>query len=183
MSSVDSSSELKKVLVDSKEVRAKVKELATRVSKDYKNKELILVGILKGAFMFLSDLVKEMKIPVQIDFIAVSSYGMATKSSGVVRIVKDLDLNIQGRHVLLIEDIIDTGLTLSYILEIFKLRNPASLEVCVLLQKEKKKKADIPIKYMGFNIPDEFVVGYGLDCEECFRHLPSIYAISTKSQD
>ncbi len=161
-------------LLGADEIDNKVRELADRITEDYQGKDPVLVGVLKGAFVMMADLSRYIDLPVEMDFIAVSSYGKETISSGVVRIVKDLDLDIEGRHVLLIEDIMDTGLTLNWLVDTLKTRNPASVEVCVLLNKPDARKVDMPVKYAGFDIPDRFVVGYGLDFAERFRHLPYI---------
>ncbi len=172
--------EIGEVLVTEEEIRAKVKELAKRISEDYKDKELLLVGILKGAFMFLADLSRELTIPVQFDFIAVSSYGSVSKSSGVVRILKDLEADIEGRHVLIVEDVIDTGLTLNYLIRNFKVRRPATLEICALLSKPEVQRVSLNIKYLGFSIPAKFVVGYGLDFAEKYRNLKHVATLKTK---
>lgn len=159
------------------QIREKVHAIAWEISRDYEGRDLLMVGILKGAFVFLADLAREVRIPVEFDFMALSSYGSATKTSGVVRIKKDLDRDIEGRHVLLVEDIIDTGLTLNYLMGNLRAREPASLELCAFLDKQIPEKIDLPIKYKGFTIPDEFVVGYGLDCAEAYRNLPYIAVI------
>ncbi|MFZ3062308.1 MAG: hypoxanthine phosphoribosyltransferase [Actinomycetota bacterium] len=172
--------EIGEVLVTEEEIRAKVKELAKRISEDYKDKELLLVGILKGAFMFLADLSRELTIPVQFDFIAVSSYGSVSKSSGVVRILKDLEADIEGRHVLIVEDVIDTGLTLNYLIRNFKVRRPSTLEICALLSKPEVQRVSLNIKYLGFSIPAKFVVGYGLDFAEKYRNLKHVATLKTK---
>ena len=172
--------EIGEVLVTEEEIRAKVKELAKRISEDYKDKELLLVGILKGAFMFLADLSRELTIPVQFDFIAVSSYGSVSKSSGVVRILKDLEADIEGRHVLIVEDVIDTGLTLNYLIRNFKVRRPSTLEICALLSKPEVQRVSLNIKYLGFSIPAKFVVGYGLDFAEKYRNLKHVATLNTK---
>ncbi len=171
---MDINEDIEKVLISEEEIHKKVKELAKRISEDYEGKNPLLVGILRGAAVFLADLAREISIPVEFDFMAVSSYGTATKTSGVVRILKDLDEDIKGRHVLLIEDIVDTGLTLNYLLKNLKSRQPASLEICALLTKEQKQKTAIGTKYDGFVIPNEFVVGYGLDYAEKYRNLSSV---------
>ena len=162
------------VLVGSAELAAKVDELAARISHDYEGRELLLVGVLKGAVFFMADLPRRIEVPVALDFMAVSSYGSSTDSSGVVRILKDLDLEIAGRHVLIVEDIIDSGLTLSYLLKNLRSRRPASLEICTLLTKPARRRTEIPCKYVGFEIPDKFVVGYGLDLNDRFRTLDFI---------
>ena len=151
------------VLIGSEELARRVDEIGARISADYEGKEILLVGVLKGAVFFMADLARRIDVPVALDFMAVSSYGSSTDSSGVVRILKDLDLEIAGRHVLIIEDIIDSGLTLSYLLKNLRSRHPASLEICALLTKPSRRRIDIPCKYVGFEIEDKFVVGYGLD--------------------
>ncbi len=162
---------LENVLYEEKEIRSRVSELAAQVSADYKDKDPLLVCVLKGAVFFMADLVREITVPCEMDFMAVSSYGSAADSSGVVRILKDLDANIEGRNVLIVEDIIDSGLTLSYLRKNLNARNPASVEVCALLTKPSRRKVDIACKYVGFEAPDEFVVGYGLDYMEKYRNL------------
>jgi hypoxanthine phosphoribosyltransferase len=162
------------VLISHEQIREKTKELARRIAQDYKGKNPLLICILKGGLMFLADLMREIDLPLEIDFIAVSSYGDATESSGVVRILMDLERNIQGRHVLIVEDIIDTGRTLSYIIENLRTRGPASIKVCTLLDKPARRELDIPIDYVGFTIPDRFVIGYGLDYGEIYRNLPFV---------
>ncbi|MDO8736990.1 MAG: hypoxanthine phosphoribosyltransferase [Thermoleophilia bacterium] len=170
--------ELGETILAEKEIRARVTELAARISADYADKEPLLVCVLKGAVFFMADLVRELTIPSELDFMAVSSYGSATDSSGVVRILKDLDANIEGRNVLIIEDIIDSGLTLSYLRKNLRSRNPASVEVCSLLTKPSRRKVDIACKYVGFEVPDKFVVGYGLDYLEQYRNLRFIAVLS-----
>ncbi len=177
---MDLKKDIEEILIGKEAIEKKVKELAARISEDYKEKEPLLVGILRGAVVFLADLAREISIPVAFDFMAVSSYGTATKTSGVVRILKDLDEDIKGRHVLLVEDIIDSGLTLNYLLKNLKSRKPASLEICSLLRKEIKQKISFDIKYEGFVIPDKFVVGYGLDFSEKYRNLPFICALKSE---
>jgi len=169
--------EIDRTFFTTEQIDEKVRELADRISEDYRGKRLLLVGILKGAFIFLADLARRIETPIEFDFMAVSSYGSGTKTSGIVRIMKDLDTDITGREVLLVEDIIDTGLTLSYLLDNLRARRPASLEICALLNKQIPAKLDLPVKYEGFRIPDVFVVGYGLDCAESFRNLPYIATI------
>ena len=163
---------LGRVLVAADQLAERVKELGTQVTEDYRGHNLLLVGVLKGAFVFMSDLAREIQLPVEIDFMAVSSYGTSTKSSGVVKIVKDLDFDITGRHVLVVEDIVDSGSTLEYITRFLGERQPASLAVCALLVREGAKKQKID--YVGFSVPGDFVVGYGLDVGEHFRELSSI---------
>ncbi len=162
------------ILVQRDELEHRVRELAEEVSRDYADRELLLVGVLKGAVFFLSDLMRHLRVDCEVDFMAVSSYGSATDSSGVVRILKDLDISIEGRHVLVVEDIVDSGLTLSYLLRTLRARNPASLEVCALLTKPERRKVDLPIRYVGFEIPNRFAIGYGLDHAERFRNLPFV---------
>jgi hypoxanthine phosphoribosyltransferase len=162
------------ILVQRDELEHRVRELAEEVSRDYADRDLLLVGVLKGAVFFLSDLMRRLRVDCEVDFMAVSSYGSATDSSGVVRILKDLDVSIEGRHVLIVEDIVDSGLTLSYLLRTLKARNPTSLEVCALLTKPERRKVELPIRYVGFEIPNRFVIGYGLDHAERFRNLPFV---------
>jgi hypoxanthine phosphoribosyltransferase len=166
--------EIGEILVQSDELQHRVRELAAEISRDYEGRRLFLVGVLKGAVFFLSDLMRHLDPPCEVDFMAVSSYGSSTDSSGVVRILKDLDAPIEGRDVLIVEDIVDSGLTLSYLLRTLKARDPASLEVCALLTKPERRKVDLPIKYVGFEIPNRFAIGYGLDHAERFRNLPFV---------
>jgi len=167
-------SSLGEILLTEEQIQDKIGELGKRITEDYLDKDLLLVGVLKGAFILMSDLSREIKLPLEFDFMAVSSYGSATSTSGVVRIIKDLDYEITDRHVLLVEDIIDSGLTLNYLLRYLRARNPASLEVCALLRKKGLQKVKTEVKYEGFEIPPEFVVGYGLDYEQRFRNLPYV---------
>ena len=167
-------SDVKEVLFSAAELKIRVRELAVQISRDYNSYELLVIGVLKGANMFLSDLIRDIDLPLEVDFIAASSYGNATESSGVVRILKDLDYPIQDRHVLLIEDLIDTGLTLHYLAENLKSREPASFRICTLLDKPERRKVDIQVDYKGFDIPDEFIVGYGIDFGQKYRNLPYI---------
>lgn len=169
------------VLVTRDELRARVDELAHEISADYEGKEIVLVGVLKGAIFFMADLARRIEAPVVLDFMAVSSYGSSSDSSGVVRILKDLDHEIAGRHVLIVEDIIDSGLTLSYLLKNLSSRGPASLEVCALLTKASRSRTEIPCRYVGFAIEDRFVVGYGLDLADRYRTLDYIGALSPKA--
>ncbi|SFQ97191.1 hypoxanthine phosphoribosyltransferase [Desulfoscipio geothermicus] len=169
--------DVEKVLLSTAELKNKVTELGQILSRDYAGKNLLAVGILKGAMVFMADLIRNISVDVQIDFMAVSSYGASSKSTGVVRIMKDLEQNIEGRHVLIVEDIVDTGLTLNYLLEILKAREPASVRVCTLLDKPSRREVDVSVNYNGFSIPDEFVVGYGLDYNEKYRNLPEIYVL------
>ena len=163
-----------KVLLEEEAVAARVAELGADVSTDYADKDLLLVGVLKGAVFFMADLMRRLTIPCEVDFMAISSYGASTDSSGVVRILKDLDINIEGRDVLVVEDIIDSGLTLSYLMRMLESRNPASLEVCALLTKPARREIDVRVRYTGFEIPNEFVIGYGLDFAERYRNLPYV---------
>jgi hypoxanthine phosphoribosyltransferase len=163
-----------RILITHRQIKEKTAELGRRITEDYRGKNPLLICILKGGLMFLADLMREIDLPLEIDFMAVSSYGDSTESSGVVRILMDLERNIQGRHVLLVEDIIDTGRTLNYIIENLRTRGPASIRVCTLLNKPARRVLDIPLDYVGFDIPDEFVVGYGLDYGEVYRNLPFI---------
>jgi hypoxanthine phosphoribosyltransferase len=165
------------ILVPADALSRRVSELAAEVSRDYAGKDLVLIGVLKGAVFFLSDLMRQLEIPVEVDFMAVASYGSATKSSGVVRILKDLDAVIEGRHVLIVEDIVDSGLTLQYLLRNLAGRNPASLEVCALLIKPDRQKVELKTRYVGFEIPDRFAIGYGLDHDERYRNLPFVAAL------
>jgi hypoxanthine phosphoribosyltransferase len=162
------------VLLDEATVQARVAELGAEISADYEGRDLLLVGVLKGAVFFMSDLMRRLTVPCEIDFMAISSYGAATDSSGVVRILKDLDVNIAGRDVLVVEDIIDSGLTLSYLMRNLKARRPGSLEICALLTKPERREIDVPVRYVGFEIPNRFVIGYGLDFAERYRNLPYI---------
>jgi hypoxanthine phosphoribosyltransferase len=162
------------ILVQRDELEHRVRELAEEISRDYADRDLLLVGVLKGAVFFLSDLMRHLDVDCEVDFMAVASYGSSTDSSGVVRILKDLDISIEGRHVLIVEDIVDSGLTLSYLLRTLRARNPASLEVCALLTKPERRKVELPIRYVGFEIPNRFAIGYGLDHAERFRNLPFV---------
>ena len=162
------------VLIDEQSLRARVAELGEEVSADYRGREPLLIGVLKGAVFFMADFMRQLTVPCEIDFMAISSYGAATDSSGVVRILKDLDINIEGRDVLVVEDIIDSGLTLSYLMRNLEAREPASLEVCALLTKPERREIDVPVRYVGFEIPNRFVIGYGLDFAERYRNLPYV---------
>jgi hypoxanthine phosphoribosyltransferase len=166
------------VLVTSEELQRRVAELGEEISRDYAGRSLLLIGVLKGAVFFLSDLMRFIDIPVEVDFMAVASYGSATDSSGVVRILKDLDAAIEDRDVLIVEDIVDSGLTLQYLLRNLGSRNPRTLEVCALLTKPERRKVDLPTRYVGFEIADRFVVGYGLDYAERHRNLPFVAALA-----
>lgn len=167
-----------RVLVSAEEIREKLTEMGAAISRDYNGKNLLIVGVLKGAFIVMADLARHIDIPVEFDFMAVSSYGAATKTSGVVRILKDLDEEIADRHVLIVEDIIDSGLTLHYLMRNLRVRQPASLSVAALLIKDGIERSPIEIKYEGFHIPQEFVIGYGLDYEGLYRNLPYVAVMS-----
>ena len=166
------------ILVQQDDLAHRVKALGKQISEEYEGRSLLLVGVLKGAFFFLSDLMRELDVACEVDFMAVASYGSSTDSSGVVRILKDLDAPIEGRDVLIVEDIVDSGLTLSYLLRTLKAREPASLEVCALLTKPERRKVDLPIRYVGFEIPNRFVIGYGLDHAEMYRQLPYVAVLA-----
>ncbi len=166
--------DIERVLITEPEIQDMLRSLGEQITHDYEGRDVLLVGVLKGAFMLMADLARYIHLPVEFDFMAVASYGAATKTSGVVRILKDLDHDIEGRHVLLIEDIVDSGLTLNYVLKNLRGRRPASLEVCALLQKAGIQRVQLDIRYKGFEIPPEFVVGYGLDFAEKYRNLPYI---------
>jgi len=171
----DYETDIEKILISEQEIRDKVRRLGEEITRDYQSQDnLILVGVLKGAFVMMADLSREIRLPVEFDFMAVSSYGAATKTSGVVRILKDLDHEIEDRNVLLVEDIVDSGLTLNYLLKNLRTRRPRSLEVCTLLQKTDVQQVKLDIKYTGFEIPPVFVVGYGLDYGQRFRNLPYV---------
>jgi hypoxanthine phosphoribosyltransferase len=167
-------------LVTADELQRRVRELAAEISGDYEGRDLVLIGILKGAVLFLGDLMRHLEIPCEIDFMAVSSYGSERDSSGVVRILKDLDASIEGRDVLIVEDIIDSGLTLQYLLRSLRARNPASLEVCALLTKPERRRVDLPIRYVGFEIPNRFVIGYGLDYAQRYRNLDYVAVLESE---
>jgi len=168
---------LGEVLVSAEDLQLRVAELGEEISRDYAGRSLLLVGVLKGAVFFLSDLMRFIDVPVEVDFMAVASYGSATDSSGVVRILKDLDAAIEDRDVLIVEDIVDSGLTLQYLMRNLGSRNPRTLEVCALLTKPERRKVDLPTRYVGFEIADRFVVGYGLDYAERYRNLPYVAAL------
>jgi hypoxanthine phosphoribosyltransferase len=162
------------VLIGEDALQARIRELGREISSDYAGRELLLVGVLKGAVFFMADLMRAITVPCEIDFMAISSYGASRDSSGVVRILKDLDLNIEGRHVLVVEDIIDSGLTLSYLVRNLESREPATLEVCTLLTKQGRRRIEVDVRYVGFEIPNRFVIGYGLDFAERYRNLPYV---------
>ncbi len=173
-------SDIKEVLLSEEEIHKKVKELGQRISEDYKGKNLHMVSVLKGAIVFMADLMRSITIPVSIDFVSLSSYGSSTESSGEVRVLKDLDASVEGLDLLVIEDILDTGVTLSSFIEMLKKRNPNSVKVCALLNKPDRRKKHVDIDYEGFVIPDAFVVGYGLDYDEKYRNLPYVGVLDPK---
>jgi hypoxanthine phosphoribosyltransferase len=166
------------ILIDEEALSARVAELGVEVSADYQGRDLLLIGVLKGAVFFMADLMRHITVPCEVDFMAISSYGDSTDSSGIVRILKDLDINIEGRDVLVVEDIIDSGLTLSYLMRNLESREPASLGVCALMTKPDRREIDVPVRYVGFEIPNRFVVGYGLDFGERYRNLPYVAVLS-----
>src|SRR5206468_6362178 len=177
--SVTGDTAIGETLVEEDALSARVRELGEEISRDYAGRDLFLVGVLKGAVFFLADLMRHIEVPCAVDFMAVASYGSSTDTSGVVRILKDLDASIEGREVLIVEDIVDSGLTLSYLLRTLNARNPASLEVCALLTKPERRKVELPIRYVGFEIPNRFAIGYGLDHAERYRSLPYVAALDT----
>jgi hypoxanthine phosphoribosyltransferase len=166
------------ILVQPDELQHRIRELGQEISRDYAGRDLLLIGVLKGAVFFLADLMREIDVPCEVDFMAVSSYGSSTDSSGVVRILKDLDAPLEGRDVLIVEDIVDSGLTLQYLMRTLATRGPASLAVCALLTKPERRKAEVPARYVGFEIPDKFAIGYGLDYAERYRNLPYVATLS-----
>jgi hypoxanthine phosphoribosyltransferase len=166
------------ILVQADDLQHRIKEMAAEVSRDYEGRDLLLIGVLKGAVFFLSDLMRQLAIPCEVDFMAVASYGSSTDSSGVVRILKDLDAPLEGRNVLIVEDIVDSGLTLQYLMRTLEARGPASIEVCALLTKPDRRKVDTPARYVGFEIPDKFAIGYGLDYAERYRNLPYVATLT-----
>jgi len=166
------------ILVQADELQHRVRQLGAEITRDYEGKDLLLIGVLKGAVFFLSDLMRHIEVPCEVDFMAVASYGSSTQSSGVVRILKDLDAAIEGRDVLIVEDIVDSGLTLSYLFRMLGGRSPASLEVCALLTKPDRREVDMPIRYVGFEIPNKFAIGYGLDHAEHYRNLPYVAVLN-----
>ncbi len=176
LSRLESEPEVGKVIVSEADLQARITELGARITADYAGRPPLLVGVLKGAFMFMSDLSRAIELPVEMDFMAVSSYGSATRTSGVVRIVKDLDVDLADRHVLVVEDIVDSGLTLNYLQRYLLARHPASLEVCALLVKDGQQRTALDLRYVGFHIPPDFVIGYGLDVSERLRNLSAIHA-------
>ncbi len=166
--------DIKEVLINEEQLKSKVVELGRQISKDYAGKNLLMVSVLKGSVIFMSDLMRAIDIPCRIDFMSVSSYGSGTKTSGVVKIIKDLDIPLKGFDVLVVEDILDSGMTLSYLLELLQSREPASIRLCTLFDKPSRRKVDIHANYTGFEVPDEFIVGYGLDYDEKYRNLPYV---------
>jgi hypoxanthine phosphoribosyltransferase len=168
------SAAVSEILIDEETLHGRIAELGTQISDDYRGQDLLLIGVLKGAIFFMADLMRSIDIPCEVDFMAISSYGAGIDSSGVVRILKDLDVSIEGRNVLVVEDIIDSGLTLSYLLRNLEAREPASLEVCALLTKPERRENDVACRYVGFEIPNRFVIGYGLDFAERYRNLPFV---------
>ena len=171
---VDLEADVAEILIEEEHLQARIDELGREISLDYEGRDLLLVGVLKGAVFFLADLMRRLSVPCEIDFMAISSYGDGTDSSGVVRILKDLEASIAGRDVLVVEDIIDSGLTLSYLMRSLAAREPATLEVCALLTKPDRREIEVPVRYVGFPIPNKFVIGYGLDYAERYRNLPYI---------
>jgi hypoxanthine phosphoribosyltransferase len=169
--------EIGEILVSSEDLERRVAELGAEISRDYEGRDLVLVGVLKGAVLFIADLMRHLTVPSELDFMAVSSYGSSTDSSGVVRILKDLDASIEGRDVLIVEDIIDSGLTLQYLLRTLRARSPRSLEVCALLTKPERRRVDLPTRYVGFEIPNRFAIGYGLDLDQRYRNLRYVAAL------
>jgi len=178
LTAIDPDRLIAEVLVEELALQQRIAALGDELSRDYAGREPLLVGVLKGAVFFMADLVRRITVPCEIDFMAVSSYGSATDSSGVVRILKDLDANIEGRHVLIVEDIVDSGLTLSYLVRNLQARRPASLEVCALLTKPERRETDITCRYVGFEIPNRFAIGYGLDHAQRHRNLPYVAALA-----
>ncbi|MDD5014696.1 MAG: hypoxanthine phosphoribosyltransferase [Atribacterota bacterium] len=170
--------EIDEILITEEQIREKITELGKRITQDYQGKDLVFIGVLRGAVVFMADLARAISVPMIFDFIAISSYGAATESSGVVRILKDLDETIAGKDVLIVEDIVDTGLTLDYLLRILKSRKPASLKVCTFLNKSVRRKAKVNVDYSGFDIPNKFVVGYGLDYAGKFRNIPFVFTLN-----
>jgi hypoxanthine phosphoribosyltransferase len=168
------------VLIDEDALAGRITELAEEVSNDYAGRDLLLIGVLKGAVFFMADLMRQISVPCEVDFMAISSYGGSTDSSGVVRILKDLDINIRDRDVLVVEDIIDSGLTLQYLMRNLRSREPSSLEVCALLTKPERREIEVPVRYVGFEIPNRFVIGYGLDFAERYRNLPYVGVLNER---
>lgn len=172
---------IEKVLLTEETLARRISEMGAELTRDYRNGDLFVIGVLKGANIFMSDLIRRIELPLHIDFMAVSSYGMSTESSGTVRILKDLDFSIESKDVLIVEDIIDSGLTLNYLMKILMERKPASLRICTLLDKPDCRRVEIPIDYCGFKIPDAFIVGYGIDYAEKYRNLPYVAVLDEKA--
>jgi hypoxanthine phosphoribosyltransferase len=170
------------VLVPSEDLQRRVTELGAEISSDYEGRDLVMIGVLKGAVLFIADLMRQLTVPCEVDFMAVSSYGSATDSSGVVRILKDLEAPIEGRDVLIVEDIIDSGLTLQYLVRNLRARTPGSLEVCALLTKPARRRVELPIRYVGFEIPNRYVIGYGLDYAQRYRNLSYVAGLNEQHQ-
>jgi hypoxanthine phosphoribosyltransferase len=171
------------ILVQADDLQHRIRSLGQEISRDYAGRDLLLIGVLKGAVFFLADLMREIEVPCEVDFMAVSSYGSSTDTSGVVRILKDLDAPLEGRDVLIVEDIVDSGLTLQYLMRTLETRGPASLQVCALLTKPDRRKVEVPARYVGFEIPDKFAIGYGLDYAERYRNLPYVATLSLGDED
>lgn len=171
---IDLTRGLGRVLFSASDIHRRIAELAAQISLDYAGRNPVVIGVLKGVVFFMSDLLRAITVPVRVDYMAISRYSPGERAKGPVRLIKDLDLSVEGQHVLFVEDVIDTGLTLSYLLRLLRARSPASLEVCTLFDKPQHRIADIPLKYKGFDLPDRFVVGYGLDYKEAYRHLPYV---------
>lgn len=171
--------DIQEILVSKESLDEKVRELGKRISSDYEGKELVLIGVLKGGVVFFSDLIRHITIPIEMDFISVSSYGSSTKSSGVVRIIKDIDIDISNKYVLIVEDLVDTGLTLRYLKDLFEDRGPNDVKVCTALDKPSRRQVEVPIAYNGITIPDKFVVGYGLDFDGKYRNLPDVCVLKS----
>jgi hypoxanthine phosphoribosyltransferase len=170
--------EVGEILVTSEDLERRVAELGAEISRDYEGRDLVMIGVLKGAVLFIADLMRQLTVPCEVDFMAVSSYGSSTDSSGVVRILKDLEAPIEGRDVLIVEDIIDSGLTLQYLFRNLRARSPGSLEVCALLTKPERRRVDLPIRYVGFEIPNRYVIGYGLDYAQRYRNLSYVAVLN-----
>lgn len=166
--------DIEEIILSENEIKERIEELGLQIEEDYKDKPLVIIGILKGSILFTSDLVRKINLPLTLDFMAVSSYGNTTQSTGVVKIIKDLDKNIEGKHILIVEDIIDSGLTLKYLKEILSARGPASIKICTLLDKPSRRKEYVNVDYVGFEVPNAFIVGYGIDYAERYRNLPYI---------
>ncbi len=173
---------IKEILISREEIAAMCARLGRQISQDYAEKEVVLVGVLKGAFVFMADLARHLTVPCQIDFISVSSYGSGTKSSGIVRISKDLDMDIQDQHVIIVEDIVDSGLTLNHLCQLLGTRKPASMALCTAFDKPERRQVDVAVQYVGMQIPDEFIVGYGLDYDGRYRNLPDIAVLGDAGQ-